>query len=295
MAAMGETTCSRTDCTKSAKGRGLCNKHYVEVLTKERAEAGITCSVSGCDKQPRAKGLCERHYRRQRSGRPLGQDWDPNAPRGTYKNAGTRTSAEEREVARATTRPTCACGCGKLTAFDRGRIKWRPYAGKDHYRKDAPYKDAEWLRHEYEVQGRTTRDIGRECGVNSTSILNFLREHGIPVRPQSASLRLSGNVKGAKNAAWKGGTTPERQRLYKTPEWRALVRAVFERDGFRCARCKHGQDHALHALHAHHIATWAEAPERRMDLDNLVTLCRACHSWVHSNANPQREYLEERS
>lgn len=289
---MGETTCGRPDCTKPAKGRGLCNKHYEEVRRQERAEAGITCSVSGCDEQPRAKGLCERHYKRQRSGRALDQDWDPNAPRGTYKNAGTRTSAEEREAARAAERPTCACGCGELTPFDRGRNRWRPYAGKDHYRRDAPYKDAEWLRHEYVVRSRTTRDIGRECGVNSTTINTFLKKHGIPVRPQSVSLRLSGNARGTKNPAWAGGTTPERQRLYKTQEWKDLVKAVYERDGYRCQRCHHHQDHGEHALHAHHIATWSQAPDRRMDLDNLVTLCRACHSWVHSNANPQRLFLE---
>lgn len=140
--------------------------------------------------------------------------------------------------------------------------------------------------------GKTTEDIAKACGVNPTQVLRFLRKFGIEARSQAESLRLSGRSRGSNNPAWAGGTTPERQRLYNTREWKQLVQSVYERDGFRCVRCGHHQDHGEHALHAHHIATWAEAPDRRADIDNLVTLCRGCHAWVHSRGNESGAFLE---
>jgi hypothetical protein len=163
-----------------------------------------------------------------------------------------------------------------------------------HYRGWYPYKDEAWLRKEYEVKKRTVDDIAAQFGVQASSVRRFMSRFGIPVRSQAESLRLSGKSKGKNNPAWKGGTTPERQRLYKTPEWKALVQAVYKRDGYRCKRCKHHQDHGQHALHAHHIATWAEAPELRREMSNLVTLCNECHKWVHSRANKRRRFLVPR-
>lgn len=95
---------------------------------------------------------------------------------------------------------------------------------------------------------------------------------------------------GAANVNWRGGHTPERQRIYASGEWSAIIRAVYARDNYTCARCgkkKVGK----RSLHAHHVKSWAEHPELRLNLDNLITLCRECHNWVHSNANINREFI----
>jgi hypothetical protein len=174
--------------------------------------------------------------------------------------------------------------------FNSRKNTYRSYA-VGHYRKNALYKDAEWLRSEYVDKGRTVDDIAASCGVRGSSVRHFMSQFGIQARTQSESLMLSGAVSGANNPSWKGGVTPERQKLYKTKEWKALVLSVWTRDNFKCVRCGHGQDHGEHALHAHHVATWASAPHLRTDIDNIVTLCHSCHLWVHSNANECGEYL----
>lgn len=57
-------------------------------------------------------------------------------------------------------------------------------------------------------------------------------------------------------------------------EWR---KAVFERDGYECQLCgKHGGK-----LNAHHKERFADCPEKRLDIDNGVTLCEDCHKKVH--------------
>lgn len=95
---------------------------------------------------------------------------------------------------------------------------------------------------------------------------------------------------GATNPNFKDGSSPERQRLYAAGSGRAALRAVYERDGFRCVRC--GAPKAgPRSLHAHHLKPWAGCPELRFAADNLITLCRACHGWVHSRANVAGEYL----
>lgn len=56
-------------------------------------------------------------------------------------------------------------------------------------------------------------------------------------------------------------------------EW---TMAVFSRDKFTCQNCgkKTG-------VQAHHIKPWSQFPEYRFDIENGITLCRACHAEKH--------------
>jgi len=95
---------------------------------------------------------------------------------------------------------------------------------------------------------------------------------------------------GSKNPNYKTGSSPERQRLYASGEWKALVKAVYARDHYRCVRCGTVQK-SRRSFHAHHLKSWTEYPALRFDMENLVTLCHACHSWVHSRKNVANDYL----
>lgn len=57
----------------------------------------------------------------------------------------------------------------------------------------------------------------------------------------------------------------------RSPEWRALRKEVFARDGGMCVMCKSKEN-----LRAHHIS-YAD----RLNPDYLVTLCDKCHEQVH--------------
>lgn len=95
---------------------------------------------------------------------------------------------------------------------------------------------------------------------------------------------------GENNPRYIDGSSPERQRLYSSAKWKATIRAVYDRDAYICQRC--GSGHVgRKKLHAHHIKPWAGNPSTRFDLDNLITLCRECHEWVHSKANIDNAYI----
>lgn len=56
----------------------------------------------------------------------------------------------------------------------------------------------------------------------------------------------------------------------------------FEMDDYTCALCgvRGGK------MQAHHIETWIDAPDRRFDITNIVTLCKKCHfEKVHCGNN----------
>lgn len=183
--------------------------------------------------------------------------------------------------------PRCRCGCGTPTSWNQRKNGWNVYAD-GHYRADAPYKHREWLYLRYVVRNMTLREMAEDAGVSEGNIGRHMERLGIPRRDMSAA-RI-GRQTGANNPAWKGGVAPERQKLYKTPEWKTMVQAVWKRDGFRCVRCGAGKTSST-PLHAHHIVPWADDPEKRAELYNLLTLCKPCHTWVHSRENVDSAYI----
>lgn len=185
--------------------------------------------------------------------------------------------------------------------------------------------DKDWLYQKYIVEGLSTYDIGKIVGRNPKNVYNKLKDFGIPTRTRAeevvkhswwnlglehagkgkqrseeAKEKISkartgqAGVKGEKNGMfgkrspnWKGGTTPARQLLYGTLEWKETVRLVFERDNYICRRCgKQNRD-----LHTHHIKSWAECVEGRTDISNLITVCKGCHHWIHSKKNTSMDFL----
>ncbi len=56
-------------------------------------------------------------------------------------------------------------------------------------------------------------------------------------------------------------------------KWR---KAVFERDNYKCVKCKKKGN-----LQAHHKKSYSKYPELRFVVDNGMTLCLDCHSVKH--------------
>lgn len=67
--------------------------------------------------------------------------------------------------------------------------------------------------------------------------------------------------------------------------WWPVRTAAIRRDDFKCTECGgRGQ------LEVHHINPAKAAPELAYDLNNVATLCRACHiAWHSQDIPPERQ------
>lgn len=150
-------------------------------------------------------------------------------------------------------RVTC-CDCGKEWTKVRGSIK--------QWQGRCPSCAQRVAKSQPEVRARTSARAREQV----------LRQGGIP-----NGNRFTSEHRGEKHCCWKGGITPEAQRIRNSPEYKAWARAVKERDGFTCQLCgKRGGD-----LHSDHILSFADYPENRFDLGNGRTLCNSCHAKHH--------------
>jgi hypothetical protein len=102
-----------------------------------------------------------------------------------------------------------------------------------------------------------------------------------------------GRFGGEKCHLWKGGITPEMEKIRKSIEYKLWRKAVFERDNFTCQ--KYGTK-VGGTLRAHHINNFAEKEELRFAIDNGITLSEKAHREFHRKygiKNNTQEQLEE--
>lgn len=78
---------------------------------------------------------------------------------------------------------------------------------------------------------------------------------------------------------WKGGITPIRTKIWRSPEYKKWRESVFERDNYTCQECdaKNGEGKTVY-FEAHHIKSFADYPELIFEVGNGITLCLDCHN-----------------
>lgn len=170
-----------------------------------------------------------------------------------------------------------------------------------HWRSPGPHWNKGWLENEYISKMRSSSDIAAEVGCKENNIHYWLHKHGIATRSVAEARRVkhwgvSGKDNpmfgktGSLNPNFKDGSSPERQRLYIQSAGKEFLKKIYARDGYRCRRCDAPKS-TPKSIHGHHISPWAGNAGLRFDESNVVTICRPCHSWIHSKKNTSKEFL----
>jgi transposase len=96
---------------------------------------------------------------------------------------------------------------------------------------------------------------------------------------------------GENSPTWKGGVNKH----YKG-KWLYQAKLCRERDGNTCKICGKTKDQNNNCnMDVHHIKKYRlfNDPIEANNLDNLISLCHTCHSFVHSNSNIDKLYIQE--
>lgn len=73
---------------------------------------------------------------------------------------------------------------------------------------------------------------------------------------------------------WNKGLRQEKYRdKHGGVEYTKWRKAIYERDEYTCQNCKKVGG----KLQAHHIKSWKQYPELRLEINNGITLCEECH------------------
>ena len=84
---------------------------------------------------------------------------------------------------------------------------------------------------------------------------------------------LSEANKGENNANWRGGLTKLDNLVRHSFEYRLWREKVFKRDGWTCREC----EKLGGTLNVHHVKSFSQYHELRLNVDNGLTMCFPCH------------------
>lgn len=115
-----------------------------------------------------------------------------------------------------------------------------------------------------------------DCG-NDKEISGASLRHGLT--KSCGCLKIEMNMKRYDNGQSNGTYHNKRLKADNQKEHKIWRKKVCERDNYTCVLCGYT---SVGGLCAHHIKEWSLYPELRTDVSNGVTLCRSCHSKVHS-------------
>ena len=132
-----------------------------------------------------------------------------------------------------------------------------------------------------ETKNKISEGVKRFIKNNPTKI-GFQKGHIINIGRVYSEERNK-KISGSNHYNWKGGITPEMERLRKSQKYKLWRKIVFERDNYTCVEC--GISGSETPLNADHIKPFAHYPELRFELSNGRTLCISCHEKTESYKN----------
>lgn len=106
---------------------------------------------------------------------------------------------------------------------------------------------------------------------------------------QKRTMETRLKMTGVNNPRWKGGITPERNKIRSSEEYKSWVQSVYARDNYTCAKTKQRGG----KLVAHHILNFSLYPDLRFNIDNGITLSKESHELFHKIYGKHRNTKEQ--
>ena len=171
----------------------------------------------------------------------------------------------------------------KISSSNKGKIRSIIIREKMSERQIGEKNHNFGKRHSEETRKR----MSESHKIKGTGKWMMGKKHSIYTRKKQSDAH-----KGEKAPAWKGGITPQNEKIRQGIEIRLWRESVFIRDNYTCQKTgiKGGK------LECHHIKNFSQYPELRFAIDNGITLSEKAHKEFHKTygiKNNSREQLEE--
>lgn len=105
----------------------------------------------------------------------------------------------------------------------------------------------------------------------------------LPIMEKEREERRAEAIKRS-NRKYNAKRDPKYSKFYNSPEWRTLSRKRLIDDGYRCVKCGKIATEVDHIIAIQTPDGW----ERRLDYDNLQSLCTECHNKKHNRFKKRR-------
>jgi 5-methylcytosine-specific restriction endonuclease McrA len=83
----------------------------------------------------------------------------------------------------------------------------------------------------------------------------------------------------------------ERTKFNNSKKWAKIRNFAFKRDDYTCNNCKKRGVY----LECHHLHSYKNYPSKRLDINNVVTVCYKCHKEIHFGNNKilKQKYIHD--
>ncbi len=80
----------------------------------------------------------------------------------------------------------------------------------------------------------------------------------------------------------------KKAKFRSSSEWKKKRKEIMKRDNFKCKLC--GKEEGLQCHHVYSLNTnW----EKRLENNNIITVCKDCHSDIHNNKYSEYYLLQQ--
>lgn len=184
----------------------------------------------------------------------------------------------------------CECGCGKKVTKDENRFIFGhqnhgKHLSEEHKKKLSKLKKGEknyWFEKHLSEEHKKKLSESKKGKPGSNLGKHFSEEHK---RKISKSMKGKKHpvISGKNNGNWKGGISKE---LYGESWTENLKEVIRQRDHHVCRVCGKRWEGGK-KLSIHHI----DYDKKHCDLNNLITLCRSCHTKTNFNREKWIEWF----
>lgn len=180
----------------------------------------------------------------------------------------------------------------RLSDSHKGQASWMK--GKKHTKESirkislANINNKKRLGKKFPHTEITKQQISKTCESNGIGKWMIGKKQS-----EETKRKKSEALKGENSPNWKGGISPENQRLRYGIDGKLWIKKVFTKNNYTCQKCG---DNKGGNLQSHHVQNFAEYPELRFAIDNGITFCKKCHKEFHDKygyKNNTKEQLKE--